>query len=92
MDDVTAEYIAKVQEALRGKGAPEEMIAALPDHIPFRLLRESESSALDGMYVVARDDGSEIIRLSWATSPEEVPALVQVFMLVMKAFAPSPSP
>ena len=92
MEDVTAEAIAKVQAALRAKGAPEDMLAALPDQIPFRLLCESESSALDGMYIVARDDGSEIARLSWSTSPEEVPVLLQIFMLAVKAFSPAPPP
>lgn len=92
MEDVTADAIAKVQDALRAKGAPEEMIAALPDHIPFRLLREEDTSVNDGMFVIARDDGSEVARLSWGTSPEEVPALVMIFQLAIKAFAPAPPP
>lgn len=92
MEDVTADAIARIQAAMRAKGAPEDMLERLPDEIPFRLLREEDTSMHDGMYVIARDDGSEVVRLSWGTSPEEVPALMGLIQLAIHAFAPTRPP
>ena len=89
MEDITGEFVERVQASWRARGAPEEAIAAFAN-IPIRILREPETSMLDGMIVIARDDDSEIARLSWSTTPDEAPGLMQLIQVAIGAFSQKP--